>query len=343
MPSPLRAPIPAFLAAILSLVACGGGEPVAEVPAAAGPSASAPAPLSETIPVASSAAPAAPAKLRPIAADPPPDLDATFLPAVPVCASVGGSCVQKELYPAGTLADPNAPAALWTQEFSQAAASLSLPSDVEVDYYGVVVKGSVLLEDKPGTRGQLVPTWTAFHVPAGGFFLVANEAGARVALAVSTGGPPLREAAAKLAGKDGKKLAFTTRPAAVSTVDLLKSQDLAWGGGAMHARIAYDAPDGRAAFELLIASEDAPVAEHQHDTSWEILGAMRADGTLKRASGPGAPVQAEIPVTDGVVSAIPTGTRHAWVPGGRKPLIAVQLYVPPGPEQRFKALAGTGK
>jgi mannose-6-phosphate isomerase-like protein (cupin superfamily) len=44
-------------------------------------------------------------------------------------------------------------------------------------------------------------------------------------------------------------------------------------------------------------------------------------------------------MTDGMVVAIPKGALHAWEPAGSKPLIALQIYVPPGPEQRFKKLA----
>jgi hypothetical protein len=37
--------------------------------------------------------------------------------------------------------------------------------------------------------------------------------------------------------------------------------------------------------------------------------------------------------------AVPSGVEHAFVPGGTRPFVAVQLYVPPGPEQRFRKLA----
>jgi hypothetical protein len=74
-----------------------------------------------------------------------------------------------------------------------------------------------------------------------------------------------------------------------------------------------------------------------------MLGVLRADGTLRRAAaeaGSGAADLAAIRIADGAIAAIPTGALHAWEPDGTKPLVAVQLYVPPGPEQRFKQLAG---
>ena len=66
-----------------------------------------------------------------------------------------------------------------------------------------------------------------------------------------------------------------------------------------------------------------------------------ARALAKRASGPGAGVtdMTEIQMQDGMVVAMPKGTLHAWLPGGKKPLLALQMYVPPGPEQRFKKLA----
>ena len=37
--------------------------------------------------------------------------------------------------------------------------------------------------------------------------------------------------------------------------------------------------------------------------------------------------------------AVPPATKHAWKPDEGSTLVAIQLYTPPGPEQRFKALA----
>lgn len=111
------------------------------------------------------------------------------------------------------------------------------------------------------------------------------------------------------------------------------------GRGDARAGIGFE--KGRASFGILFGSKDAGVAQHLHDTSWEILAPLTAAGTAKRASGPGTAVtdMTELEMTDGMVVAMPKGTLHAWQPGGKKPLLAVQMYVPPGPEQRFKKLA----
>jgi hypothetical protein len=143
----------------------------------------------------------------------------------------------------------------------------------------------------------------------------------------------------ELRGKDSKRLAWKTRPVPVQTADLAVAKDLAWAGGAMHARIGFEGESQRASLGLLIGSKDAPVAQHTHEGSWEILVALRAGGMMKRADAPGSTELAASGMTDGMVAAVPKGTLHAWEPGGAKPLIGLQLYVPPGPEQRFKALA----
>jgi mannose-6-phosphate isomerase-like protein (cupin superfamily) len=106
----------------------------------------------------------------------------------------------------------------------------------------------------------------------------------------------------------------------------------------MHARIAFEGAGQKASLGMLMASKDAPVPQHQHDDAWEILAVLRGHGTARRADAPGAELAA-FAVSDGAVVAVPKATQHAWTPAGDVPLVAVQLYVPPGPEQRFKKLA----
>jgi hypothetical protein len=43
------------------------------------------------------------------------------------------------------------------------------------------------------------------------------------------------------------------------------------------------------------------------------------------------------------VVVIPAGTKHAWRPDPGSRLVGVQLYWPPGPEERFRALADEAK
>lgn len=80
----------------------------------------------------------------------------------------------------------------------------------------------------------------------------------------------------------------------------------------------------------------AAVPEHTHPGSWEILAAIDANGTfvLDGTEGKLGPKQ---------VVMVPPGAKHAWKPEPGSVLVAVQLYSPPGPEQRFVALAAADK
>lgn len=106
---------------------------------------------------------------------------------------------------------------------------------------------------------------------------------------------------------------------------------LRWAGGAMAAHLDVGeklSPD----VYLGRLEGTAGVAEHVHAGSWEILGAVEASGTfvLDGAAGHLGPRQ---------VLVIPPGSKHAWKPDPGSKLVAIQLYAPPGPEQRFLALA----
>jgi quercetin dioxygenase-like cupin family protein len=108
--------------------------------------------------------------------------------------------------------------------------------------------------------------------------------------------------------------------------------DLTWAGGAMHAHLDLDK---EVSLELYLGRLEgtAPVAEHLHEASWEILCAAEASGTFTldgKATRLGP---------RGIVF-VPPNTKHSWAPDPGSKLVAVQLYDPPGPEQRFKKLAG---
>jgi mannose-6-phosphate isomerase-like protein (cupin superfamily) len=106
---------------------------------------------------------------------------------------------------------------------------------------------------------------------------------------------------------------------------------LAWANGQMRAHLDIG-QDILPEFYLGRLEGTLPVAEHAHDESWEVLCALEASGTFTlngrdNRLGPGGCV------------ALPPGARHAWKPDPGTRLVAVQIYSPPGPEQRFKKLA----
>jgi mannose-6-phosphate isomerase-like protein (cupin superfamily) len=301
-------------------------------PSYTAPATTAPAPSDST--PAPSAAPKASAP-----ADLPADLTAPLAVHV-TCDQT--ECAVPGLYPPSPAIDGKAPAVLWSHDLGGASspgAAVSFPRHAGVDLFGVVLRGRVQVKDTDAAAAAMtIAPWGAFRAPGAGVRVMADTS-ARVVFAVVSGGEAIADVVVKLRGKDRAKLEWQTRPSPIEAVDLARTADLSWAGGAMHARIGFEGDKQRASLGLLIASKDTPVAQHQHDTSWELLAVLRGAGTAKRASGPGSTELASLPVSDGAVVMMPKGVQHAWTPDGTKPLIAIQMYVPPGPEQRFRKLA----
>lgn len=227
------------------------------------------------------------------------------------------------------------PAMAWV-EVIRPGASVILPRRPGVDVLGVVLVGDVSINRETRATAAAPPhagRWTAFYAGEGDLAIRPFGRDTAAVLLVTAEGaaemtesPPLRSVALR---------------------DLSTLEDLSWAGGAMHARIAFEAPAStRASLGLLIASDDARVAEHDHPTSWEVLSTLSASGRLnlpaQTVAGRALP-ERDRTVTDGTIAYVPSGVRHAWHPDGTHPLIAVQVYAPAGPEQRFRALARRGE
>jgi mannose-6-phosphate isomerase-like protein (cupin superfamily) len=116
-----------------------------------------------------------------------------------------------------------------------------------------------------------------------------------------------------------------------SVVPAGRAEELTWAEGRMHAHLDVGAELSPEVY-LGRLSGSAPVAEHVHAEQWEILAAVEAAGTFTLNGVPRR-------LGAGVVVAVPPGTRHSWQPDPGSTLVAVQLYDPPGPEQRFVGLA----
>jgi hypothetical protein len=115
---------------------------------------------------------------------------------------------------------------------------------------------------------------------------------------------------------------------------------LSWNGGALRARILFDGPSHqRASLTVLVAGARTPVPEHIHPDSYELLTPLLADGMVRVLGAHDGQLGHQSVVRPGDPQVIPAAVRHAWVPAGTVPLVAVQSYAPAGPEQRFRALA----
>lgn len=111
--------------------------------------------------------------------------------------------------------------------------------------------------------------------------------------------------------------------------------ELRWAGGTMSGHLDVV---GRASPDVYLGRLEgtAAVAEHDHPASWEILAAVEANGTFVLDSTEGHLGARQIIV-------IAPGSKHAWKPEPGSKLVAIQMYSPPGPEQRFVALAAAEK
>lgn len=108
------------------------------------------------------------------------------------------------------------------------------------------------------------------------------------------------------------------------------ARELRWAKGAMRAHLDVT-PAASPDLYLGRLEGTAPVAEHVHAGSAEILVALEGAGTFTIEGTPTRLVAPRIVV-------VPAGAKHAWTPDPGTKLVAVQLYGPPGPEQRFVAL-----
>ncbi|HHH27517.1 MAG TPA: cupin domain-containing protein [Polyangiaceae bacterium] len=116
----------------------------------------------------------------------------------------------------------------------------------------------------------------------------------------------------------------------VEVINLVEREPLTWAGGKAHAWLGFE--DGRASFGLLLSHPDVGVPRHAHEDSTEVVGLLSGEGIM----GIGDESRE---VASGDVLVMPKGVEHDYTPAGTETLFAVQLYLPPGPEQRFKDLA----
>jgi mannose-6-phosphate isomerase-like protein (cupin superfamily) len=110
-----------------------------------------------------------------------------------------------------------------------------------------------------------------------------------------------------------------------------EAKDLAWAGGAMHAHLDLEKEVSPEVYVGRLEGT-AAVAEHDHGTSWEVLFAIEGSGTFTLDG-------IATHIVGPTIVAVPAGRKHSWQPDSGSKLVAVQLYAPPGPEQRFKTLA----
>src|SRR5262249_9524979 len=123
------------------------------------------------------------------------------------------------------------------------------------------------------------------------------------------------------------------RPAATKSIIHGKdTPEAKWAGGTMSAHLDFVGKAPGPELYLGRLTGTAGVPEHDHPTSSDTLIAMGASGTYTRDGQ-------EHRLGARQLAVIPRGAKHAWKPDPGSKLVALQMYDPPGPEQRFVALA----
>jgi mannose-6-phosphate isomerase-like protein (cupin superfamily) len=229
-------------------------------------------------------------------------------------------------------AENRSPVGIWEEDLG-AGAAVTFGRRADMDVLGLALAGNVALvaDESKGGGAELAP-WHAFVAPGSGITLRAKGGPARLILMiVATGETP----AARAAGI--KASAWTARPAPIASTDLAAASDLTWGKGAYHARIGFAAEtSAHASLGILKMSADGAVAPHVHEKEWELMAILRGEGDFIQGVGDG---EQTVHASDGTLFSVAPGTRHQWKPAGSRPFLGIQVYTPPGPEQRFKKLA----
>lgn len=161
------------------------------------------------------------------------------------------------------------------------------------------------------------------------------RAGEALVVAVRpVGAPPFEVARGQVTGLVGPRECPPGMPNLAPTRHVSPSlaTPLVVAGGALRVKILHEAStlSPHASVQLLDADPSAGVPEHTHETSFELLYILDGAGRMRVGS-------TEIRIEPGVIAYVPPATLHDYRADGTRPLRALQVYAPPGPEQRFRA------
>ena len=113
------------------------------------------------------------------------------------------------------------------------------------------------------------------------------------------------------------------------------TEPLVIAGGKMRVRILLDESGSGArhgGLAILEGDPDVGVPEHRHEESAEVLFIEDGEGQMRLGDR-------QVQVRPGSVIYVPPNVLHDFRGAGTRPLRAIQVYAPSGPEQRFRALA----
>ena len=200
--------------------------------------------------------------------------------------------------------------------------------------HGEHLSGAVTASAEEGGYVKKLGVWDALRMSGAGCLLRAEAGPAKVLVAVVTSKKSLSESLERGKAR-GFEVRWRKRPAPPESISLTSAPDLGWGGGAFGARIAFggEGPAAkRASVEALLMAKGASIPEHDHPSSWEHIAVLTGSGRFKLGGS-------DYSVKPGSIFHIPVGVRHSFAADAGAEVVAVQLYSPSGPEQRFVKLA----
>ena len=215
----------------------------------------------------------------------------------------------------------NANASMFELEIAQGDTGFRKTERAELWYFldpaEVAIIGIPKLQWEPVAAGDML------FVPASGVREVRGTT-----RAVVVGVPGGREGAARAGALPARELQTGVRKQVFSPQRLLHAADAKTFGPATIYLDTTVIPNTPLAAELLQLPAGAHVAEHVHAHETELLYVLAGAGTMTVAG-------TQIAITPTSVVQIPPNTPHSFV--ATDAVRALQVYTPPGPEQRFKA------
>ncbi len=251
------------------------------------------------------------------------------------------ACAQQNCSLTGWLPDPSyaespfeelaVPAAIWVHVLAERA-KLTLPPNAALELVVVCLHGELGVRDTLAPQGgssrpvRLSP-WLGLRASSAGVEIVCETGECRAMFALIAPNSTLQSAL---------RTPPVTTPRA-APLEVRAFQDSATSRsnlGNDQARVLFggEGTQPTLPFSLSLLQSDAParIAPHTHDASWESLLVLEADGDLELRGR-------SYPITGGESLHIAPGIRHAYAARGETRFVALQLYTPAGPEQRFLA------
>ncbi|HVK72323.1 MAG TPA: cupin domain-containing protein [Kofleriaceae bacterium] len=180
-----------------------------------------------------------------------------------------------------------------------------------------------------GGAARAVGAGDVVVAPAGTRLTVAaGDAPAAAVVAIVPGG---REGVARGGALPGAAAssAVRARPVQPTVIAAAAARRFPRTGGATTVLVEPPLVKGAVSASWFEADAGVAVPPHVHPKETELLYVLGGGGTMIVAG-------TEVPVTEHSVVQIPAGVEHAFVATGAT--TALQLYVPAGPEQRFKTM-----